>query len=130
MAVLDEPKGWVALLVGLLVAVIGAVPLLAKFKVLPFSLPDFVAKLIPAIAIWLIPAIALLLFIDSAVWEEEFPRIISVLVALVFLALGVIEILSKFSIISFSIPVITDTIYYVIFVLEGLFLLLAAFWMQ
>ncbi len=130
MAVLDEPKGWVALIVGLLVTAIGGIPLASSLNLLPFSLPGFIANLIPAIAIWLIPAIALLLFIDSAVWEEDFSRMISVLVALVFLVLGIIEILHKFSIISFGIPFLTDTVYYIIFLLEGIFLILAAFWME
>ncbi len=130
MTVLDEPKGWVALLVGLLVTAIGLVPLLGIFGILPSLLPKTILNLIPGIAIWLIPAIAILLLIDSIAWEDDAPRVISTIVAIVFLAVGIVEILHKFSMISFGVPFITDTIYYVLFVLEGVFLVLATFWME
>jgi len=126
MAALDEPKGWIALFVGLVVAALGVIPLLNQFGVIAFNLPEFILNIIPAIAIWLIAGVAFFLFIDSFM-EDDAMRVISIIVALALLAVGVIQILFKFGVIGWGIPFLTDTVYLILFVVEGLFLIIAAF---
>ena len=125
---LDEPRGWIALILGLLIAALGIIPLLGEWGVIGFSLPAGILNVLAGIAIWLIAGVALFLFID-ALREDAMIRTISVIVAVVLLALGVIQILSGFGIIGFSLP-LGPVVYYILLAVEGIFLFIAAFAMD
>lgn len=126
---LDEPKGWIALVIGLLVTALGLIPLLATWNVIGFNLPEFMLNIIPSIAVWLIAGLAIYLFID-AIMEDATMKVISIIAALIFLAIGVIQILFQFGVIGFSIPFLGPLAYYIIFTLEGIFIFIAAFAMD
>jgi len=57
-------------------------------------------------------------------------RLISIIVAAVVLVLGLIPLLFNLGIIGFGLGFITVNWYYILFVIEGLFLVIAAFAMQ
>lgn len=128
MAQFDEPKGRWSIFIGIIVAAIGIIPLLAGWGVLPFDLPDFIVKLIPAVALWLIPVLAFFLFMD-AVDEDGGIKGITIILGLVFLVLGVIQILNRFNVIGFGLP-LGDTVYQILLAIEGLFLIIATFAMD
>jgi hypothetical protein len=120
----DDPKNWSALLIGLLMMALGIIPLLNSFDVIGFG--GFLSGILPKIATYLLAAGGIYLLIDSFM-EDDHWRVISIIVALSIIAIGIIQILASFNIIGFSIPFITDTVYYVLFVIEGFFLVMASF---
>ena len=128
MAQFDEPKGRWSIFIGILVMALGLIPLLSGWGVLGFNLPEFIIKIIPAIAIWALPALAFFLFID-AVDEDDGIKAFTIIIGLLFLALGVVQILSKFGVIGFGLP-LSDMVYQILFVVEGLFLFIATFAMD
>ena len=128
MAQFDEPKGKISILVGIVFVALGLIPLLNGWGVLGFTLPAFLIKLIPAIALFAIPALALFLFID-AIDEDDTIKVVTIIVGLIFLVLGVIQILNRFGVIGFGLP-LSDMIYQIIFVVEGFFLIIATFAMD
>ncbi|MBD3209110.1 hypothetical protein GF367_01670 [Candidatus Woesearchaeota archaeon] len=125
MAQFDEPKGKISLLVGILITALGIIPLLNRVGVLGFNLPEFILKLVPAVAIWIIPAAGFFLFID-AFDEDDTIRTVTIIVAFLLIVLGIIQILNQFGVIGFGLP-LTDMVYYIAFVVEGLFLIIATF---
>lgn len=124
---LDQPKGWVSLILGLVLMVLGVLPLLANFKVLASNPIAIVSNVLTANILQYIVAIAGLVLIIDAFMEMDTIRVVSLIIGIIVLALGVIPVLNSFNIIGFTIPFLTATIYQAIFVLEGLFLVIAAF---
>ena len=122
----DDPKNWSALIVGLLLMALGIIPLLNKLKVIGFG--SFLNSLVPTIATFILAAGGIYLLIDSFM-EDDHMRMMSIIVAIVIIAVGIIQMLHGFNIIGFEIPFVNDVVYYILFVIEGLFLFLAAFFM-
>jgi hypothetical protein len=125
---LDEPKGWVALFIGIVVVALGGIPLLSKLGVIGFNL-GFLENAIGVVGAYIIVAVGLYLLIDSFMEYDEL-RVISVIVAIVVVAIGLITSLHSLGMLGFGIPSITPLVYSIIFVIEGIFLILAAFVMQ
>ena len=115
-------------MVGILVTALGLVPLLNTWGVIGFNWPEVVLNLIPGVAIWALPALALFLFAD-AVDEDDTIRAVTIVLGLVFLAFGAIQILNKFGVIGFGLD-LSDVVYQIAFVVEGLFLTIATFAMD
>lgn len=129
MAVLDEPKGWISIVVGFILVTLGVIPILNMFNIISFTLPGFLQTIIAVIALYVIAGAGLYIIID-AFMEDDHARLISIIVGLIFLAIGIINVLGGFGIIPFTIPFLTLIVYQIIFVIEGIFLILAAFWMD
>ena len=124
---IDEPKGYLSLILGIIIFLLGALPLLSKWKILPFSLPGIVEGLLASFVLYILAAVGVVLLIDGFLeWGEAF-AIPTLVVALIIIAIGAVQILNSFNVIGFSIPFLSQTIYYILFVLEGLFLAIAAF---
>lgn len=122
----DDPKNWSALILGLVIASLGAIPLLNSFGVIEFSLPAFLSGIISSIGLWIIAGAGFYLMITSFL-EDDTMRVVSIIVALAVLAIGIIPLLNSFGIIGFTIPFLSVNVYNIIFVIEGLFLIFAAF---
>lgn len=116
----DDPKNWSALLIGILLMALGLIPLLNGWGIIGFTLPAFLTTIVPKIALYLIAGAGVYLLIDSFM-EDDTTRIISILVALAVVAIGILGILG------FKIPFLGETLYNILFVIEGLFLFIAAF---
>lgn len=125
----DDPKNWSALIIGLLLMALGIIPMLQQFKIITWA-TFLTGNWLITIAPYLLAAGGIYLLIDSFM-EDDTMRIVSILVSLVVIAVGVIDVLNKFKIIGFGIPFLEGSlgtiIYLSLFILEGLFLFIAAF---
>ena len=66
------------------------------------------------------------LFIDS-ILEINSYKMFTLIAALAFFGIGIIQILNGFGIIGFSIPFLSTMVYNIIFVIEGILLIVAFF---
>ncbi len=121
---LDEPKYWVSLISGLIVIALGGIPLLNSWGLLGFSLPIVIGS---PILLWVVAVVGAYLLIDTFLSEDDTIMWISAGVAFVILAIAIIQILNGMGIIGFGIPFITQTVLNVLFVIEGIGLLVAGF---
>lgn len=124
----DEPKNYIAALIGLVLIGLGLVPLLNKIGIIGWGIPSGVEGLILAFAVYIITIAGLYLLVDSFM-EDHGTRMISMIVAIVAIVIGLIPILNTFGVIGFTIPFLGPVLYYVVFLVEGVFLLIAAFTM-
>lgn len=124
----DDPKTMGNLILGLIVLALGLIPLLNQFNVISWGLPGFMTGLITKIALYVIAGIGLWLLIDGLM-EAEGLKKITLIVGLVVLVLGLLPLLASFNVIP-AIPfldfVLNPVVFNVIFVVEGVLLLLAA----
>lgn len=123
-----DPKHWLALLVGLLLIAVGGIPLLNSWGLIDFNIPESLLGIIGSIALWVISAAGFYLLID-AFFEDEGIQKMTFLIAFVVLAIGIIPLLYQFGIIAFTIPFLSPVLYYAVFVVEGIFLVIASFTM-
>ena len=121
---LDEGKGWLALILGIVAIALGIIPLIASFGWIGWNLPEFLLNIMTTVMLYVIVVIAVILFIDS-IWEDDTLRIISIVVAAVIFVLGLIPILNSFGILGFSIP-ISELIVSILLIIEGIFLIIAS----
>ncbi len=124
---LDQPKGWISLILGLALLVLGVLPILEKLGILGANPIAFVTDTLTINILQYIVAAAGLVLIIDAFMEMDSLRIWTLIVGLVVLALGLIPVLSSFGVIGFTIPFLTALIYQIIFILEGILLVIAAF---
>jgi uncharacterized membrane protein len=124
---IDEPKGWMSLILGVVLLALGIIPLLNQFGVIQFGLPGILTTLIPSILAYIFAIAGLVLAVD-AFMEDDTLRIVSLIVGVLILAAGVISILNAFQVIGFTVPLLDNPVVYnIIFVVEGIFLIIAAF---
>lgn len=121
---LDEPKYWISLVAGIIVVALGGIPLLNSWGILGFSLPFALSM---NILLWLVAAVGAYLLIDTFLSEDDAVMWTSAIIAVVILAIAIIQILSNFGVIGFGIPFITLTLLRVLFVVEGAGLIIAGF---
>ena len=115
---------------GIVLFVLGGLPLLNTTGVIAFTLPAALTGLIAKIVLYLCALGGIWLLID-AFWEDasDTTRYTSLIVGLIVLVIGTIPLLNQFGVIGFSIPVLSMTIYNVIFLVEGILLMWGAFQM-
>lgn len=121
---LDEAKGWWSVLVGILVLALGIIPFLNTLKVISFNIPGFLQNAIGAFGIYILAAVGIYLLID-AFMEDDTIRAITLVVGGIIVVAGILSALFAFGVIGFQIPFLTYTVYNVIFVLEGILLIIA-----
>ena len=124
----DDPKTIANLFVGILMITLGAIPLLNAFGVIAFALPGFISNVVGMLALYLIAGFGFWLLIDGFM-EDSHIRTITIVVALIVIALGIIPLLGSFGIIqevAFLSFVLNPMVFNVIFVIEGILLLIAA----
>ena len=125
---LDEPKGWLSMIVGIILFSIGALPLLNSWGVIPFGLPDFLTSLLSGIVVYLLAIGALYLIIDAFMEDVGDPiGMTTLIIGVLIFALGIITLLNSFGVIGLSIPFLNEMIYNILFVVEGIFLIIASF---
>lgn len=124
----ESPVSPWSLTIGAILTVLGGIPLLNSWGVLPFGLPAFLTSLIVTVAAYLLAGGGLFLLIDAwGEWGEHIGQV-SLIIGLLVIALGLIQILGSFGVIPMliSLPIIA---YNIIFVVEGVLLIIGA-WMQ
>ena len=111
----------IGLLLGIILLIIGLIALLNKIKILGFGIPLSIN-----ILAWILAAGGLYLIIES-VTEIGAKRSIALFIAFIILLLTLIPILNQLGIIAFSIPGLSLTVYHILLLIEGVFLIINAF---
>ncbi|MCF7861237.1 hypothetical protein K9M79_03240 [Candidatus Woesearchaeota archaeon] len=125
-----EAKNWISFFAGGFVLALGIIPLLNQLKVISFGLPASMIGLVISIAHWLVALGGLYLLYDSFLdWHEDLGRI-AFFVALFMIGIGIVPILNQFNVIGFSIPFLSNMVYYILFIIEGLFLMVVGMQMD
>jgi len=127
-----DMKDWVSFFIGLILACAGAFPLLNKMGVGPgwFEL----SRMPVSIFAYIVAIAGFYLMINSIIEITNSNSIgwLSFLIAGLLMAAGVLQVLNKFEVGPnwFELEFIRHTIYYIIFLVEGLFLMIATFAME
>jgi hypothetical protein len=119
---LDEPKYWLSLITGIVITALGGIPLLYNWGWIGFDLPF---PLESSILLWAVAVGGLFLIISSFLSEEDNVMWVSILVAFVLMVIAIIHILNTFEVIGFGVPFLTLTVLRIMFVVEGLGLIVA-----
>ena len=127
-----EMKDWISFFIGLILTAAGVLPLLSSFGIGPEA---FALSFLPAEIFFYIVAVAgFYLMVNSVIEITNSNAIgwLSFLVAVLLLGVGVLQVLHKFSIGPdfFALSFISSTVYYIIFTIEGIFLMIATFAME
>lgn len=128
-----EAKDWISFFVGLVIACAGAMPLLNNFGVGPAW---FAMEFLPvSIFSYIVAGAGFYLMVNSVIEITNSNAVgwISFLIALLFLTVGLLQTLHNFNVLKaefFALSFITPVIYYVIFTIEGVFLMIACFAME
>ncbi|MBN2566538.1 hypothetical protein JXB02_00460 [Candidatus Woesearchaeota archaeon] len=125
---INEPKNLISLVLGLILLALGGIPLLNQFGVVGFNVPEFLLGLVGQVILYIIAAGGLYLIIEAFMegMQEGIGKV-TFIVGLVVLAIGLIPLLFSFGVVQFTIPFLTSTVFNVLFVIEGIFLVIAAF---
>lgn len=123
-------RSWVSLLVGFVLLVLGIIPLLNGWGVISFALPSFLTSLIAIAALYIISAGGFYLLIDGFLEWGNPMAWLTFVVALIVLAIGTIPLLNQYGAVTFTVPFLNLTVYYIIFTVEGFFLFIGAFLME
>ncbi|NOZ81033.1 MAG: hypothetical protein GXP63_05145 [DPANN group archaeon] len=128
-----HPRDWISFLIGSILAGLGLFPLLNSFNVGPawFALDNVVPFTIFA---YIAAGMGLYLLMNSFIEITNSNKVgwISFLIALAVLAIGLLKLLADFNFVGAwaDFPWLSETVYYIIFTLEGLFLMVAGFAME
>ncbi|MBR9675525.1 hypothetical protein GOV05_00795 [Candidatus Woesearchaeota archaeon] len=126
---LDDKKHWVSLVIGLLLTALGVIPLLSASGLIGFDLPGFIGGLIGSlVSLFVIAGAGVYLLINSF-FEDHHIFWITLITSLIVIALGSIPILYEYGKIGFTIPY-GLIIYQILFIVEGVLLIIAAFAMD
>ena len=112
--------GWPTLGLGFIVGLAGLLSLLGGLGVLPFSV-GFLSVLYVNLAMYIFAALGLLVVIEDAMnlsmggamaWGGLF-------IGLLFLAMGIVNILNKFGVLGFGVPGLPEMVFHALFMLLG-----------
>lgn len=127
-----EAKDWISFLVGVVVTAMGVMPLLKMVNIGPSW---FALEMLPiSIFAYIVAGLGFYLMVESVIEITNSNAIgwWSFAIALVVLAFGILQTLSRFGIGAswFSFSFIPAIAYYVIFTIEGILLMIACFAME
>ncbi len=139
MRLLNSKKGvfmsfrdWFSFFVGLVLFLMGITPLLNKWNIISFSLPEFLSGLIGSIFFWIIAIAGGYIIIDGMI--EPAGHAIHkflILLGLIFIVVGFLPILNSFDVIKLELPFLANLVVYnIIITVEGLMLMSAGFTMR
>ena len=124
----ESPVSPISLTLGVLLLLLGGIPLFNQWGVLSWGLPSFLTGLVGSVAVYLLAAGGIFLLVDAwGEWGETIGEI-SLIVGLVILAVGIVQVLSIFKVIPWMIA-LPMIVYNILFVVEGILLVLGS-WMQ
>ncbi|MFH1590975.1 MAG: hypothetical protein ABIC95_03525 [archaeon] len=127
-----QGRDWISFLIGAMLTLFGLLPLLARLKIGPkwFSLEQIGVEIFA----YVVAIMGIYLVMNSIIEITNSNSIgwMSFLVAALLFVVGMLQVLAKFGVGPdwFELAFITPIIYHVIFVVEGLFLVIAAFAME
>jgi len=121
---IDSGKKITSFILGVIFLAVGVVPLLNDFGVIGFNLP--LLSFAFSFAFWLFTIGGIFILVDAHL-EDHTLKVPSTIIGILLMAIGVIGILSGFGIVPFAIPFMTPLVLEIMFTIEGLFLVIAAF---
>ena len=121
-----QPRDWISGLVGSVILLLGLMPLIGKF--------DFLNSLPVSLLTWIVAGAGLYLAVNSVI-EITNSNIVgwwSFIIAITVLVIGLLPLLHSFGIgpAWFEFKWLNRTAYNIIFILEGVFLMIATFAME
>ncbi|MFQ5621101.1 MAG: hypothetical protein ACE5FT_04620 [Candidatus Nanoarchaeia archaeon] len=123
----DGMKSTCSFVLGIILFCLGFIPLLQQFNLIGWGLPAFLSGLMPSIFAYLFAVSGIYLLVDSFEEWGEWYFWPTAIVGLIALTAGIIVILNSFGVIGFTVPYMTVTVYNIVFVLEGILLIMGAF---
>ena len=125
-------RDWLSFFVGLGIFLVGIVPLLGHFGVLPFGLPAALNTLLGSVAVWIIAIAGVYIIIDGIIEpDRNMLHMLLLGMGALFVIVGLIPILHMFGVIPFTIPFLDNLIVYnAILTVEGIMLMTAGFTMR
>ena len=121
----DGMKSGGSFVLGLALLELGLIPLLKGVS--GFGLPSMLVGVMPSVFAYLFAVGGIYLLVDSFEEWGEWYFWLTAVVGLIALTAGVIVILNQFNVIGFTVPYMTETVYNVVFVIEGFLLMMGAF---
>ncbi len=116
----------VSFILGVIFLILGLVPLLDRFNIISFSIPN-----IGGLFLWVLAVIGGLWLIFDGLREDQSFSFgighITIIVGLILLAFGLIPLLYNFGIIPFTLPAFLNLISEVIYVIAGVLLIIGGF---
>ncbi len=116
----------VSFILGIIFLILGLFPLLNKFNVISFAIPN-----IGGLVLWILAVIGGLWLIFDGLKEDQSFSFgighITIIVGLILLAFGLIPLLYSFGIIPFTLPSFLNLVSEVIYAIAGIFLIIGAF---
>ena len=119
----DEPNEIVNTILGIVLVALGGLLTAEKFGWLPFKLPSIINSVVGMFLVYILAAVGLWLIIDGFMEWDDWPAVPSLILGLVILAIGAINILESFKVISFAVGFIPQPVYYALFVVEGVLMI-------
>ncbi len=113
-------RGYVSIVLGVVVGILGIIPLLHQFGIIGFTLPTLPGLIMGMLLV----AGGIFLLIDSV--HEIHMRWVSVVLGIIVIFMGVLPTLMFMGVIGFSLNFIPEFIKNVLYVLIGIFLLFGA----
>ncbi len=123
----DGMKSTLSLILGVILTILGGLPLLNKLGVTVLALPAGLSGALPQLVAYILAVGGFYLLIDA--WDEwgEWYFWVTVVVGLAALTAGVIMALHSLGVLGFTVPFMTPTAYNSLFVVEGLLLIWGSF---
>jgi hypothetical protein len=126
----EHGRSFPSLITGSLLFLLGLIPLLSQIGLIGFKMPESIGVLVGNIDLYLIAAGGCYLLIDGFLQWGNPMAWVTFILAVAVLIIGIIPLLNQFGVIGFTIPFLSLTVYYILFVIEGIFLAIGAFLME
>jgi hypothetical protein len=124
----DNGKSLVSFILGLIIIALGGIPLLNQWNIIGFGLPDFLTGIVSSVILWIIAGSGLYLLIESFMQGLDSGMGKTALIAgIIVLALGLVPLLNELGVISFAVPFLSWMLFQIIFVIEGILMIIGAF---
>ncbi|MEK6874179.1 MAG: hypothetical protein AABX52_00325 [Nanoarchaeota archaeon] len=123
----EGAQSWVSLCLGILLFILGGVPLLVSLNLIGFNLPDILLSMTPQILLYIAAAGGVYLIVDVFGEWGEWYGYASLALGMVVILAGLIPLLHYFNIIAFTIPGLSPVVYNIVFIIEAFFLIIGAF---
>jgi hypothetical protein len=124
--VFTRPRDTISFFIGVLLTVVGLIPLLIFFKLVSWTLPKFMTSLPFSIAVWIIAVAGLYVVIDGLIEPPAHNLHWFLIVAgLVLFVVGLLPLLNKFGVLGLNIPFLKNlVVYHAIITVEGVLLII------
>jgi hypothetical protein len=123
-AMFEGARSWISLILGIIVATLGIIPLLKQLGVIDFNLPYIPTGIVLEI---LIVIGGVYLIIDGFQEFNDFLQWASIIVGILIIILGAVPLMNNLGIVTFELSFVPTIIYLIIEIIVGVLLIIGAF---